>query len=135
MVESSSSNRLCVLNLSDGTVLQLVDDDIPDPPAVSFTNDIPHLNVMWDDGTAHWLNESIIIIRGHPIAIKYWPLLYRYGTPYHFWEEFKADSGEWMKFTAIVEKLHDECKAEHAALVDHAHQEFCADFNDLFTYW
>ncbi|KAG1888025.1 uncharacterized protein F5891DRAFT_987886 [Suillus fuscotomentosus] len=159
MVESGSSNKLHVLNLGDGTILQLVDDDIPDPPAVSFANDILRLNAMWDDNTVHWLNESIITIQGHPIAVKYWPLLYRYGpnqqwkgtkskwtdwrdvveryrqgTPDHFWADFKTDSGERMKFTAIVQKLRDERKAEHTALVERAHREFHAEFDDLFTY-
>ncbi|KAG1897689.1 uncharacterized protein F5891DRAFT_902528, partial [Suillus fuscotomentosus] len=138
MVESGSSNKLRVLNLGDGTILQLVDDDIPDPPAVSFANDILRLNAMWDDNTAHWLNESIITIQGHP-SLKWtdWRDVverYRQGTPDHFWADFKTDSGERMKFTAIVQKLRDERKAEHTALVERAHREFHAKFDDLFTY-
>ncbi|KAG1902421.1 uncharacterized protein F5891DRAFT_949182 [Suillus fuscotomentosus] len=159
MVELGSSNKLHVLNLGYGTILQLVDDNIPDPPAVSFANDILRLNAMWDDDTVHWLNESIITIQGHPIAVKYWPLLYHYchnqqwkgtkskwtdwrdvvehyrrGTPDHFWADFKTDSVERMKFTAIVQKLCDERKAEHTALVERTHREFHAEFDDLFTY-
>lgn len=35
-LEPGSLNKLRILNLGDGTVLQLADDDIPDPPTVSF---------------------------------------------------------------------------------------------------
>ncbi|KAG2062643.1 hypothetical protein BDR04DRAFT_1123806, partial [Suillus decipiens] len=90
-VEQGSSNKLRVLNLRDGTILQLADDNIPDPPAVSFANDIPHLNVMWDDCSMHWLNESVFAIQGHHIAIKYWPSLYHYG----YNQQWKGTKHKW----------------------------------------
>ncbi|KAG1878751.1 hypothetical protein C8R48DRAFT_768311 [Suillus tomentosus] len=117
MVELGSSNKLRVLNLGDGTILQLVDDDIPDPPAVSYGH-----NQQWKGMKSKWTDWRDVIER------------YRRGTPDHFWADFKTDSGERMEFTAIVQKLRDERKAEHAALVERAHREFHAEFDDLFTY-
>ncbi|KAG1895844.1 uncharacterized protein F5891DRAFT_941495 [Suillus fuscotomentosus] len=146
-----------VLKLGNGTLLQVADDEIPDPPAISFVNDIPRLNGMWDDHTEHWQGTSIINIQGHPIAIEYWPLLYRYGhdqqwkgtknkwtdwrdiveryrrgTPEQFWASFRAANGEPLKFTAIIHRLREERKEAHFALVERAREEYGSDF--FFTY-
>ncbi|KAG2754065.1 hypothetical protein P692DRAFT_20816052 [Suillus brevipes Sb2] len=122
MVESGSSNKLRVLNLGDGTILQLVDDDIPDPPAYwPLLYRYGH-NQQWKGTKSKWTDWRDVVER------------YRRGTPDHLWADFKTDSGEQMKFTAIVQKLRDERKAEHAALVERAHREFHAEFDDLFTY-
>ncbi|KAG2058099.1 hypothetical protein BDR06DRAFT_930192 [Suillus hirtellus] len=105
---------------------------------------------MWDDHTEHWQGTSIINIQGHPIAIEYWPLIYCYGhdqqwkgtknkwtdwhvcTPEQFWASFRAANGEPLKFTAIIHRLHKECKEAHFALVECAHKEYGSDF--FFTY-
>ncbi|KAG1726597.1 hypothetical protein EDB19DRAFT_1833400 [Suillus lakei] len=139
---STPSVRPQVANIADMGAISTATTAYP--PAVSFANDIPHLNAMWDDDTAHWLNESVITIQGHPITIKYWPLLYHYGHDQQ-WKGTKSkmssnatgrapqiNSGLTLRLTV---KLCDECKAEHAALVECAHQEFQAEFNNLFTYW
>ena len=47
--EPDATVKSRVLKLGDGTLLHLADGDIPDPPAVSFVDDIPRLNGMWDD--------------------------------------------------------------------------------------
>ncbi|KAG2054585.1 hypothetical protein BDR06DRAFT_849620, partial [Suillus hirtellus] len=46
---------------------------------------------MWDDDMVHWSNKSIITIRGHPIAVKYWPLLYHYGHN----QQWKGTKSKW----------------------------------------
>ncbi|KAG1800776.1 uncharacterized protein HD556DRAFT_1304785 [Suillus plorans] len=116
----SSTGKPRLLQLGDGTVLQVDASEIPDPPAISF-----------DDHTEHWKGLSVIVIRGHPITVEYWPLLYRYGkeqqwqstknkwndwrvivkcyhqdSPEQFWATFSA-KGERMKYTTIVQKLRD----------------------------
>ena len=83
-----------VLKLGDGTILQLVDSEIPDPPAVSFVDDILRLNGMWEDRTEHWQGNSVIAIQGHPIAVEYWPLFYRYGRG-HQWKGTKGRWTDW----------------------------------------
>jgi hypothetical protein len=87
--EPDSTIRSRMLKLGDGTLLHLTGCEIPDPPAVSFVDDIPRLNGMWDDHTEHWQGQSVIMIHGHPIAIEYWPLLYRYGGE-HQWKGTKS---------------------------------------------
>ncbi|KAG1752751.1 uncharacterized protein EDB91DRAFT_1343747 [Suillus paluster] len=152
------TNKARVLKLGDGTTLQLDDGDIPDPPAISFANDISSLNEMWDDHTEHWRGISIIVIQGHPIAIEHWPVLYRYGrdqqwkgtknkwtdwrdivecyrqsSPEEFWAKFSVD-GEHATFTTIVQKLRDARKAAHSRIVQQAHEEFGPAFDAHFTY-
>ncbi|KIJ08193.1 hypothetical protein PAXINDRAFT_54741, partial [Paxillus involutus ATCC 200175] len=111
--------------LGDRSILTLTPADIPDPVAVSFANDIPRLNTMWDDVTPHWQGESVLKIKGHPIAIERWPegtkhrwsgwraIVHRYrqGTPEEFWQEFSVD-GRRMSFTTIVTCLREDRKRE-----------------------
>ncbi|KAG2141618.1 hypothetical protein BD769DRAFT_1349586, partial [Suillus cothurnatus] len=148
-----------LLQLGDGTILQVDASEIPDPPAISFAHDIPRLNDMWDDHTEHWKGLSVIVIRGHPIAVEYWPLLYRYGkqqqwqgtknkwndwrviveryrqgSPEQFWATFSVE-GEHMKYTTIVQKLHDIRMSVDSRLAEQAHREFGATFDARFTYW
>lgn len=88
----TSTGRTRTLTLGDGTVLQLADSDIPDPPAVSFVNDIARLNSMWDDRTHHWEGNSVMVIQGHPISLDLWPQLYRYGHD----DQWKGTKSKWM---------------------------------------
>ncbi|KAG1780320.1 hypothetical protein EV702DRAFT_1194459 [Suillus placidus] len=57
-----ASDKLRVVTLRDGTILKLADAEIPDPPAISFVNNISWLNSMRDDHTAHWRGESVMNI-------------------------------------------------------------------------
>lgn len=68
--------------------------DTPDPVAVTFVQDIPRLNAMWDDTSSHWRGESVLTIQGHPIPIKYWPEVYRYGKTRQ-WEGTKSRWIDW----------------------------------------
>ncbi|KAG2101838.1 uncharacterized protein F5147DRAFT_810807 [Suillus discolor] len=105
----TSTKRMRVLKLGNGTLLQVADDEIPDPPAISFVNDIPWLNGMWDDRTEHWQGMSIINIQGHPIAIKYWPLLYCYGHD----QQWKGTKNKWTDWTSLSGV---ETHASHCAI-------------------
>ncbi|KAG2336530.1 hypothetical protein BDR05DRAFT_896604 [Suillus weaverae] len=58
----------------------------------------------------------------------------RYLTSAKFWAEFTTN-GKWMKFTTIIQKLHEECVRVHAAIAKHACREYSDEFVDLFTYW
>ncbi|KAG2114583.1 uncharacterized protein F5147DRAFT_569971 [Suillus discolor] len=154
-----ASDKLHIVMLRDGTVLELADAEIPDPPAISFVNNISWLNSMWDDCMVHWQGESVMNIQGHLIALEYWPLLYHYGcdhqwksmkskwtdwryvvecyregTEAQFWEEFSAD-GKCMSYTVIIQKLCAKRKMVLTAAVEHACKEYGDEFNDLFTYW
>lgn len=80
--------------LGDSTQLRLTLAEIPDPPAVSFIDNIPWLNQMWDDTSIHWCNESWLHIHGHPIALSHWPVLYRYSGA-STWKGIKGKFFEW----------------------------------------
>jgi hypothetical protein len=80
--------------LGNGTELKLTLAEIPDPPAVSFVDNIPRLNQMWDDTSIHWRNESRLYIQDHAIALSHWPVLYKYsGAP--TWKGIKGKFFEW----------------------------------------
>ena len=76
------------------TVITYTQADVPDPVAVSFSNNIPRLNRMWDDTSAHWDGQSVLTIVGQPIALVYWPEVFRYGKKKQ-WQGTKAKWFEW----------------------------------------
>jgi hypothetical protein len=82
------------LRLGNGQVLEFTLESIPDPPAISFAGDIPRLNGMWDDQTAHWSGTSPLVVNGQPIAVVHWPELYKYGKKDQ-WKGMKARWFEW----------------------------------------
>ena len=49
---------VCTIILGNGTELKLPLAEIPDPPVVSFVDNIPWLNQMWDDTLIHWCEDS-----------------------------------------------------------------------------
>jgi hypothetical protein len=84
----------CLLVLGNGMALQILGDDILNPPAVSFADDIPRLNSMWDDTTPHWCGKSPLVVGGHPIPVLYWPELYKYGKK----DQWKGTKGKWFEW-------------------------------------
>ncbi|KAG2354914.1 hypothetical protein BDR07DRAFT_1493930 [Suillus spraguei] len=89
-----------LLHLGDGTILQVDSNKIPDPPAISFAHNIACLNSMWDDDTEHWKGLSVIVIHSHPITVKYWPVLYRYGKDKQ-WKGMKKKWSDWQVSTTL----------------------------------
>ena len=86
-------NRTYELRLAQLTILCSA-TDIPDPPALSFARDIAWLDRIWDDRSHQWDNSSPLRIRGHSIALVYWPSVYRYqGTKQ--WAGIKQRWFEW----------------------------------------
>ena len=80
--------------LGNGTELKLPLTEIPDPPVVSFVDNIPWLNHMWDNTLIHWQEDSQLHIQGQAIALSHWPVLYKYlGAP--TWKGIKGKFFEW----------------------------------------
>jgi hypothetical protein len=65
------------LRLVDKIVL-FSTDDIPDPPNMSFSQDIAELDRIWDDSSPQWSTNSPLVIHGNHIPMKYWPDVYKY---------------------------------------------------------
>lgn len=84
------------LRLGDGTLLSFSQSDLPASPFVSFAKDIPRLGRMWDDTLPGWdMNDCVLHVKGHPIALKYWPHIFRWrsGTK---WDKLKKPWHEWQ---------------------------------------
>ncbi|KIK62865.1 hypothetical protein GYMLUDRAFT_84290 [Collybiopsis luxurians FD-317 M1] len=134
-----------ILGLGDGTELRFTADDVPDPLAISFARDIAQLGRVWDD-THPSFNpaECTLKIKGHAIALRYWPICYGYShnsrweglkkvwnewkhvaerflesSAENFWAEFwDAEKNRPMLYTAITKELRERRKANHARIVE-----------------
>jgi hypothetical protein len=82
------------LKLGNDQILHFTLDCVPDPPAISFANDIPALDSMWDFKPGCWQGRSVLSVKGHPIPVAYWPELYRYGKKDQ-WKGMKTRWFEW----------------------------------------
>ncbi|KAF8868456.1 hypothetical protein CPB84DRAFT_1740413 [Gymnopilus junonius] len=96
------------LTLGDGQQLVFTADDVPVPPAVSFARDIATLNMMWDDTSEHWKNDSKMRIKGIPIAIVYWNDIYT-SKPNINWKpkQWKGIKGKWFNWKVIVRRYRE----------------------------
>ena len=77
--------------------------DIPDPPALSFTQDLARLDRQWDDRSPQWDNTSPLCILNHPIALIYWPKVYQYRGNKQ-WTGVKQRWFEWKVRTSYDTK-------------------------------
>lgn len=92
----STPDPLECIELANGRMFRFSKWSIPDPPSISFAKDLPRLVRMWDDGSPEWNpSEAVLHIQGEPIALKYWPLLYRYGKPGQ-WTGTKKNWAKWQ---------------------------------------
>ncbi|KAH9011179.1 hypothetical protein EDB83DRAFT_2580439, partial [Lactarius deliciosus] len=147
------------LKLANGAVLSFSKQSVPDPPSISFAKDIPRLIRMWDDGSPEWSpSEAVLRVQGVPIALKHWPVLYRYGKSGQWagtkknwahwrdiatsWQEL-TEKGFWLKFstdhqpmsyTAICEVLKEERAAANRRLAQQAKDEYGDGFSSVFEY-
>lgn len=80
-------------------VLTFTEDDVPAPPAISFADDLPALNRMWDDTSVFWDNHSCLVIKGFPIALTHWKDIYT-SKPGRSWKpnQWKGMKGKWFEW-------------------------------------
>ncbi|KAH7904262.1 hypothetical protein BJ138DRAFT_1073587 [Hygrophoropsis aurantiaca] len=147
------------IRFQNGVTLTFTSSDVPDPVAISFADNIPRLNAMWDDTAPHWGHESVLHVKGVPVPIAYWPDLYKYwkgdqwkgtkkkwyewkvvvhrwreaGSPDAFWESFSAN-GKRMTFTAITKQLREERMEADKRDAARARVEHAADFGEKYKY-
>lgn len=62
--------------MANNFVLAFTEDDVPPPPAVSFSDDLDLFNEMWDDTSTFWKGRSYLVIKGYPIPLAYWKEVY-----------------------------------------------------------
>ncbi|KDR69546.1 hypothetical protein GALMADRAFT_271949 [Galerina marginata CBS 339.88] len=117
------------ITLSDGTSVEFTAADVRPPPAVSFANDLPRLNRMWDDTSKYWDGHSHLIIKGFPIPIVYWPEVYSRSKGSGSWKkgQWKRAKSSWFEWKVIVERWRQTSE-----------EDFWSEFSDesgaRFTY-
>ncbi|KAJ7210193.1 hypothetical protein C8J57DRAFT_1098284 [Mycena rebaudengoi] len=112
---------------------------------------------MWDDRSSHWKNDSVVKIGERPIALMYWPKIfkgsglwsahksnwtewkfiverYRQGTPDEFWTSFRLNGSGKMSYTAICASLRETRKAADEELAIRAKEEYGDEFKVKFSY-
>ncbi|KAJ7462935.1 hypothetical protein FB451DRAFT_1266372 [Mycena latifolia] len=125
--------------MARGKIITFCESDIPDPPAISFAKDVEDLLLVWDDDSPQWSGASPLTINTVPVALIYWPTVYKYwrGTQ---WKGVKKTWFDWkilarcstrdkngelqrMKYTRILAHLANERKAENERLANLARVE------------
>ncbi|KII83179.1 hypothetical protein PLICRDRAFT_119756 [Plicaturopsis crispa FD-325 SS-3] len=114
---------------------------------------------MWDDTSLHWGRESVLQLQGRPIALVYWPELYRYGKELQwkgikapwcdwkfiveryrrgsreaFWAEFTEENGTYMSYTKIASILRQQRMQADQEIVERAKAEYGDEFDVVFSY-
>jgi hypothetical protein len=98
--EEIPSHEARTLKLGNSTIISFTPDDVPLPPAPTFAHDLPRLNRMWDDTSTYWDGQSALRIKGIPIAIIHWPIVYassKVDGPWKsgHWNVLKSHHSEW----------------------------------------
>ncbi|KAF9075774.1 hypothetical protein BDP27DRAFT_1414946 [Rhodocollybia butyracea] len=135
--------------------------DIPDlTQQLSFANDIPCLDCIWDDEGANWNAEEcrkISSINGIAVALRYWREIYsnkkdkrwkgikaswtewkyvaeryRSSTPDAFWAESQTDKWQCLTWKGICSRLRELRAIHEEELVGKARAEYGDHFVEKF---
>ncbi|KAH9927790.1 uncharacterized protein B0H18DRAFT_875189 [Fomitopsis serialis] len=94
--ETTPADRCVCVNL-DGRDIYFEKADLPDPPAIHFSDDIPGLFLEWHASRR-------LIIAGHGIPIKHWDKLYKKRNKLVETDAWKAIKVEWGNWKFLVEE-------------------------------
>lgn len=96
--------RTRTIVLGNETCLEFTEQDVGPPPVISFANDLPRLNRMWDDTSANWDGHSVLVIKGIPIPIIYWKEVYARTKSGGSWKSghWKRVKGSWCEWKVSV---------------------------------
>ncbi len=93
----SYPERVFTLHLARGSSLEYTDADFCDPPSLNGLISSPHaMFAIWDDASTSWKGESPLVIRGIPVAVKYWKTFYQSFKGRRAWETFKQNWASWQ---------------------------------------
>ncbi|KZT08471.1 uncharacterized protein LAESUDRAFT_649040 [Laetiporus sulphureus 93-53] len=121
------------IELASGA-LEFDSSEVPDPPAISFTNDLDRLDCIWDDSSPSWDNSSPLLLRDRSIALIHWLKLYQYPLkPAAFWEKYSAN-GKRLPITKISDLLKQARKLRDQELAHQAKVSFGTQFSQVFAY-
>ncbi|KAF9072470.1 hypothetical protein BDP27DRAFT_1320516 [Rhodocollybia butyracea] len=158
---SCESIRTYAVMLAGTQALTFTYNDIPDPRQISFADDIPRLDRVWDDERANWDASEcskLLVIKGTPVALRYWPDVYRNkndqrwkgikatwtewkyvaeryraSTPEEFWMEFSSDDGKRFNWKAITACLRGQRAVHDQELCTKARSEYGTEFETHFS--
>lgn len=83
------------LKLGNGVTICFTEADVPNPPALTFANDISRLNCVWDDTSEFWdVTQAPFAVKGEPIALVHWQALYSRWKGKQ-WEGLKKPYSNW----------------------------------------
>lgn len=105
-----STTNSCTLVFGDGELLHYHAEDVPDPPALNITGNIPKLARMWDDSSIDWDRSSPLVIKDVPIALKHWKEVY---SGSKIWAGIKQTWHSWrvgnscIHVLSLMEYRHD----------------------------
>ncbi|KAJ6448823.1 hypothetical protein C8R45DRAFT_1132702 [Mycena sanguinolenta] len=91
---SNENSPTRTLQLANGRVLVFRESDIPDPPAVSYANNCEDLLGVWTDKSLDWNGKSPLKVKGVPVPLVYWPLVYKYWKG-NQWKGAKKSWFQW----------------------------------------
>ena len=138
-VDRQESRQLTIsrtLVLGNGTSLVFTEEDVPDPPTTSFTDNIPRLNRMWDDTSIYWDDDSVLKILGHPIPVVRWPDVYKRWKRGD-WDVIKSNYIDWkvnlvcaLPFPLVAQQVFPFPQAVVERYREGTPEEFWAEFRD-----
>jgi hypothetical protein len=115
------NTKIRTVLLGSGMLLSFTDNDVPDPTAVSFAHDIDRLAAMWDDGSSRWRGDSVLMIKGHAIALKHWPTVYKYGKP----GQWKGTKNKWAEWRVGPSGALGQCVLTNGLARQYVVERFC----------
>lgn len=97
-----SINTLAIIVIGEKTSITARQEDIPDPPFVTFSKDIKKLNRVWDDSITSWSPAKCALeINGTKVPVKYWRNVYMYGKPGQR-KGLKSRWGDWKVCPSVI---------------------------------
>ncbi|KAI0752952.1 hypothetical protein C8Q80DRAFT_1118221 [Daedaleopsis nitida] len=87
----------------DGTTLTFDKTTVPNPPKVSFANDVTRL-------FREWHHSTLLVINGRGIPIKHWERFYkkRAGIKQFAWDRVRVQWGQWKFLVEARERFPSE---------------------------
>jgi len=88
------------ITLGAGFRFQYLEADLSEPNSlVGLISDPDELYSLWDDTSASWRHRSPLLVRGVPVAIKYWKAFYGNFKQQKVWDAIKQN---WHNFRVIM---------------------------------
>lgn len=92
---ATAAGSLKVIVLANGTCVEFFPSQVPDPPLISFADDIPKLVRMWDDADPTYnSDECLLKIKGQGIPLRLWETAYKYGGD----QRWRGTKDKWSKW-------------------------------------